>query len=293
MKIFFGGATDRPEFIEIYREACAASGLDARIATRSRVNATADGARFVDETDAESTPHRSLTDVDFFFLFRTHPSEFTSRDVEALRRRSPLAPIAVAMGAYCAGERRSGESLPGVRAFYAGEWESRWRMEFERFFDPSGARGAFAASPLATEVDLLSSPQFAPRSTPRPGFTALVATDNRALRETFASALRARGGRAIFSSSADFASAAGALDVAIVDGRDFYDPEFEGRALAFRATHPSTPVAVALFAPLAEERARFETDARFSPLRIFSAPFSVDALLDAHFDRISRRESLQ
>jgi len=184
MKIFLSGQTRRDEFQGVV------SDVEAIAA---RVGATVETRESIADVENDQNYPKFLRDVDFFVLCRSFPNEFRAYDVEALRRAAPLAPIMLVAGTLCEGENRTGESFPGVRRFYFSSWRDVGRVEFARFFEPGGAKGIFAASPTANNVDLLVETRARVDSSTPCRTRVLILSDDSAIRTLLKDAFEEKG----------------------------------------------------------------------------------------------------
>lgn len=294
MRVFLGGRVLRGEFHEVERDVRAVCDrAKHEVAIRERINVDEASGRFTDESlDSQEPSLRSLYDFDFFVLCRSFPNEFTVKDVEAIRRVNPLAPIALIAGELCEGEARTGETFNGVRRYYLGSWRASGKREFARFFTPSSPEGLFAASPLATTEDYITG--LAPRAdidrSENKGRVAIFADDPymaRLLKETFQ-----EGGyepivrsfaRSELELDTDAETPKDAVRI-VVDSVDLGKPELSWRLSAIKSRFPGTPIDLLAFAPRHNERSYYERRDIWGKLRVVAKPFNVDDLLNAGAD---------
>ncbi len=62
-------------------------------------------------------------DVDLIIFLQSYTKQFSATAVDQLRRRQPLTPMVVVLGAWCAGELRTGTPLIGPFRVFAEEWD--------------------------------------------------------------------------------------------------------------------------------------------------------------------------
>lgn len=111
LNILFVGDAGREEFRLVWER------LPARFQACAAVKAgiqevLAEDGSFADDADAPGV----------ILLFQSFPGEFLSAEVERLRRRFPLAPVAVIYGSWCEGETRSGKPVADAARFHWAEW---------------------------------------------------------------------------------------------------------------------------------------------------------------------------
>lgn len=284
MKLFIGGKLSREEFHELERDVrTVADRTNAQIVTRERVNVDSDPGRFEDETFDDGAPSlRSLSEVDFFILCRSFPNEFTSSDVEAIRRVNPLAPVVLVAGALCEGEERTGERFVGVRRFYVETWRGEGRRELERFFDPTGSKGLFTKSPLASTVDLLVSSDV-DECKESCSENVLILADDPDLGECLQEGFRERGCVARVESLIRFDPSAERAEKptrVVVDTIDLSDPTFPERLTSIKRAFPGVPIVLLSFAPRVDETRYYERRDLWGKTRVVAKPFDWEDLLD-------------
>jgi len=266
MKIFLSGQTNRGEFQAVV------SDVDEIAA---RVGAKVETRESIANVENEPGYPAFLRDVDFFVLCRSFPNEFRARDVEALRRAAPLAPITLVAGTLCEGENRTGESLPGVRRFYFDAWRNVGRIEFARFFEPDGAQGIFAASPLASAVDLLAERCSCPALN---SFEhVLILSDDSAMRALLKDAFEESGAETqVERLERDFGCAATPERV-VVDSPDLAASDFLRTFERLQARFPDARFDVLAFAPRFDEIKALETSKN---IRVVAKPFDSRRLTE-------------
>ena len=284
MKLFIGGKLSREEFHELERDVrTVADRTNAQIVTRERVNVDSDPGRFEDETFDDGAPSlRSLSEVDFFILCRSFPNEFTSSDVEAIRRVNPLAPIVLVAGALCEGEERTGERFVGVRRFYVETWRGEGRRELERFFDPTGSKGLFTKSPLASTVDLLVSSDV-DECKESCSENVLILADDPDLGACLQDGFKERGCVASVESLVRFDPSAERAEKrtrVVVDTIDLSDPTFPERLTSIKRAFPGVPIVLLAFAPRVDETRYYERRDLWGKTRVVAKPFDWEDLLD-------------
>ncbi len=268
MIIFLGGRADRREFLELARDA-------REIAARC-------GASLI-ERDGFKAADETLRRVDFFLLLRSFPNEFCVKDVERLRRASPLAPIATIVGKLCESENRTGERFPGVRRYYAHEWRETFRSEFLRFFDFRGASGVFAESPLTSEVELRASKELEHvHIGVCRGERTLILSDDATSASFLANLFRSHGSTTRVCSLERFATdeLSGFMPTRVVfDSARFIDAWFTVRVQTARERYPSARIELLTFSPTESETEYFEDIQRWGHTRVLAKPFNVASLL--------------
>ncbi len=75
-----------------------------------------------------------MTAPDVILFLQSFPGEFLQEEVELLRRRFPLAPVAVIYGSWCEGEQRTGKPVTDVPRFHWAQWVMGGPRELEAFF---------------------------------------------------------------------------------------------------------------------------------------------------------------
>ncbi len=269
MKIFLSVQTRRDEFQSVAVDV-------AEVATRC--GATVETRESI--ADVENAPNypKFLRDVDFFVLCRSFPNEFCARDVEALRRASPLAPIALVAGSLCEGENRTGESFPGVRRFYYDAWRNVGRSEFARFFESDGAKGIFAASPLANNVDLRVKEKASAcaDSTSTCASRVLILSDDSAMRALLKDVFEEKGAETqVERFDCVFRKEFATPERVVVDAPDLASAEFLQTLKQFRSRFPEARFDVLAFAPRFDEFKALESTGK---IRVVAKPFDVELL---------------
>jgi CheY-like chemotaxis protein len=69
---------------------------------------------------------------DVIILAQSRPGEFCNKELDALQRQAPLAPILGLLGTWCEGEMRTGKPWPGMIRTYWHAWLPRWLRQFQR-----------------------------------------------------------------------------------------------------------------------------------------------------------------
>jgi len=264
MKIFLGGQSSRGEFHNVVDDVDEiAARVGALIETRESIS------------DVENDPNYPafLRDVDFFVLCRSFPNEFRARDVEALRRAAPLAPIICVAGTLCEGENRTGESFPGVRRFYFDAWRNVGRVEFAQFFESDGAKGLFAASPLTSDVDLLVKTKVDSKS--GGSKRVLILSDDSAMRALLKDVFEEKGVETqVERTNYDLISAS-TLERVVVDLPDvsasFIQPTLE----RLQSRFPNARLDVLAFAPRFDEIKELEASGNVC---VIAKPFNLERL---------------
>jgi len=267
MKIFLSGQTFRNEFQGVVAD------VD-RIAADYGV--TVETRESIADVETDANYPNFLRDVDFFVLCRSFPNEFCARDVEALRRAAPLAPIALIAGTLCEGENRTGESFPGVRRFYFDSWRNVGRVEFARFFERNGAKGVFAASPLASDVDLFVEENARVDSTSTSTARVLILSNDSAMRALLKDAFEEKGDETQVE-RLDYASEASTPNRVIVDAPDLSANIFLETLERLLALCPNARFDVLAFAPRFDE---IETLEARGNVRVVAKPFNVEKLTE-------------
>lgn len=286
MRIFIGGRLSRAEFNELERDVrTIADRSDAQVITRERINVDDYSERFRDETFGDNKPSLySLYEMDIFILCRSFPNEFSSYDVEALRRVNPLAPIVLVAGALCEGEERTGDQMTGVRRFYVATWRTEGRREFELFFDPSGSKGIFTRGPLPSTVDLLVSAPIAAEDEESRSGEVLILADDRDMGACLEDGFMEYGYTVRTESLVRFepSSALRSENMArvVVDTINLSDPEFPGILTHIKRTFPGVPIDLLAFAPREDETRYFERRDLWGKTRVVAKPFDLKELVD-------------
>lgn len=286
MRVLLGGRLLRGEFHEIERDVrLIADRGRHEVVVRERLNVDNETRRFVDESlDNPSPSLRSLRDIDIFIFCRSFPNEFSTCDVESIRRVNPLAPIVLIAGVFCGGEDRTGELFYGVRRFYVDDWRSYGRKEFERFMKTQGSEGLFVEFPLSTTVDL--AVKRARVSSERPietrGKVALISDDPdmlALLKELF----QGVGYEPVVERFLTFDDARpreSDFTRVVVDSADLSDPSTLRLLSTIKSSFPGVPIDLLAFAPRPHERAFFERRDLWGQTRVVGKPFDVEALLN-------------
>jgi len=81
--------------------------------------------RFVDDV-----PEESESDTDLIVFLQSYTKQFSATAVDRLRRHLPLTPMVVVLGAWCAGEQRTGSPLIGPFRVFADEWDETELLRF-------------------------------------------------------------------------------------------------------------------------------------------------------------------
>ena len=209
-------------------------------------------------------------------LCRSFPNEFCARDVEALRRASPLAPIALVAGTLCEGENRTGEFFPGVRRFYYDAWRDVGRAEFARFFEPNGAKGIFAASPTSNDVDLLVKKNDRTDSTSTCSARVLILSDDSAMRALLKDAFEEKDVETLVERfDGVFRNEFATPERVVADSPDLASSEFQQTLERLRARFPEAQFDVLAFAPRFDEFKALEATGK---IRVVAKPFDVELL---------------
>lgn len=69
------------------------------------------------------------TNPELLVVAQARPGQVRQHEVDALRRRYPLAGIVTIAGGWCEGETRTGRPWPGVKRFYWYEFPAWWRQQ--------------------------------------------------------------------------------------------------------------------------------------------------------------------
>ncbi len=284
MKLFIGGKLSRDEFHELERDVRnVADRANAQVITRERINVDAVAERFEDETFGDETPSlSSLRDVSLVILCRSFPNEFSTTDVEAIRRVNPLAPIVLVVGALCEGEERTGERFAGVRRYYVETWRGEGRRELGRFFDPTGSKGLFTKSSLASSIDLLVSSEFDEPRESRSG-SVLILADDPDMGACLRTGFQECGYGARVESLIRFDPSAERLEQAtrvVVDTIDLGDPTFPELLASIKRSFPGVPIDLLAFAPRADETRYYERRDLWGKTRVVAKPFDWKELVD-------------
>jgi hypothetical protein len=93
-------------------------------ATRSEFSKVLDSLqRLTDLRLIDDVPETPDADVDLVMFLQSYTKQFSAAAVDRLRRWLPLTPMVVVLGAWCAGELRTGSPLVGPFRVYADEWD--------------------------------------------------------------------------------------------------------------------------------------------------------------------------
>lgn len=126
---------------------------------------------------------------DFLVIAQTRPGEFSTEQIERLRRRAPLARVVGLLGSWCEGETRTGRPWPAAIRVYWYHWPPRCARNVGRLLD--GVCSEWGLPVTANDEDRLLA-RSVEKPTRRRGRIAIAA----AHRETFealSTACRSRG----------------------------------------------------------------------------------------------------
>ena len=101
-----------------------------------------------DVNDAASRPAHCLPPA-LIVIAQSRPGSIGLRQVEALRRRYPLAGVVSLLGSWCEGQSRTGQPIPGVERLYWHEFPIWWRRQRKL---RSEGRCADWARPISPDV---------------------------------------------------------------------------------------------------------------------------------------------
>ncbi len=85
-------------------------------------------------------------------LLESHPGEYRSESLQALRRLAPLARFIALLGSWCEGETTSGQPCAGVWRTYWHQWRPRLMADIERFLH--GECPLWGLPPTASDDEL-------------------------------------------------------------------------------------------------------------------------------------------
>lgn len=71
--------------------------------------------------------HAKDRDVDLYVVAQSRPGEFSSQQMDALRRARPTVPIVALLGSWCEGETRTGYPWPADARVFWYEFSDWWR----------------------------------------------------------------------------------------------------------------------------------------------------------------------
>lgn len=92
----------------------------------------ADVSRFVDAETAAKELAEGTCEPEVIVLAQSRPDQFSSAQIDRLRRAAPLSPVVSLLGSWCEGEMRTGFPYPGVMRVYWHQWFPRVARELER-----------------------------------------------------------------------------------------------------------------------------------------------------------------
>ena len=78
----------------------------------------------------DDVPETPDTDTDLIIFLQAYTKQFSATAVGQLRRSLPLMPMVVVLGAWCAGEQRTGSPLVGPFRVFADEWDETELLRF-------------------------------------------------------------------------------------------------------------------------------------------------------------------
>jgi hypothetical protein len=94
-------------------------------------------------------------------IAQSRPGEFSKRDLEAMRRRWPLAGVVVLCGSWCEGELRTGRPWVGVHRLFWYEFPAWWQRQIAlrtAGLCPAWSRPVFDAYRVAPRTTQLTPP---------------------------------------------------------------------------------------------------------------------------------------
>jgi hypothetical protein len=70
---------------------------------------------------------------ELIIIAQRRPGEIGECEIDAVRRKSPLAGVVGVLGSWCEGETRTGRPWPGVERLYCYEFPAWWRRQMARW----------------------------------------------------------------------------------------------------------------------------------------------------------------
>lgn len=140
-------------------------------------------------------------------VLQSRPGGVTRKQIEALHRRAPLAPLILICSPWCDGEQRGSHSLPGVIRL---RWH-QWQQRLPELLNELGSRPRQPRT--ATEIDRLQIELRSLAHEQSAGGSVAILSDRRFIAEALADACRSMGVRV-----APAASESTACDWLLVDG---------------------------------------------------------------------------
>lgn len=102
------------------------------------------------QTARTQLTRESLT-PDVIVLVQSYPGEFTDRQIDDLRRDSPLARLVAVLGTWCEGEMRSGTPWSGAVRVYWHQWKPHCQLEMQRLL--AGRESQWSLPPTAGDEE--------------------------------------------------------------------------------------------------------------------------------------------
>lgn len=104
------------------------------------------------------TPHAAHAQLtreslapDVIVLAQSYPGEFTDKQIDDLRRDSPLARLVAVLGTWCEGEMRSGTPWSGAVRVYWHQWKPHCHSEMQRLL--AGRESVWSLPPTAGDEE--------------------------------------------------------------------------------------------------------------------------------------------
>jgi hypothetical protein len=158
VRILLTGDYDRDEFARAIDE----------------MSGVADVLRVASLTSAAQSLASGEVLVTVIVVAQSRPGQFSTSEIDSLRRAAPLTPIVALLGSWCEGAMRSGSLWPGVTRIYWHQWTERFR--YECLMAARGEPSAWSLPLTATiEERLLWSPRPSRRGVD--GIAAVVSDD--------------------------------------------------------------------------------------------------------------------
>lgn len=228
------GDTGRREFAQA-RASLEASGRVVNAADTESAAAVLGGEQFV---------------PDVIVVAQAYPDQFSTLQVDRLRRLAPLARVLALLGSWCEGETRTGHPWPAAIRVYWHQWLPRWHQEIARLRE--GLCPTWGLPVTATEEErlLASADESLPR---REGLLAIV-SPRYEMGDWLSAACRSHGYTTVWLQPHRPLRAEGAV-AAIFDATDCLGSEFD-QLKRLAAALPRTPILALLDFPRIEDERR-------------------------------------